>query len=189
MNTGTVDNDAGKENIDGFHRLFFALCPGDDLRHQLAKLAEAGNLQAAGKRVPVDNMHITLVFLGQVKAQTQACIEQVAAEISGPSFRLILDRIGYWSRPQILWLAPSRVPGALSTLYEKMCTGLGSCSVTLDTRRYRPHMTLARKVKKPPPGIRFEPLVWDVRQYSLMKSSPSQDGGVNYQELACWQLG
>ena len=188
MNAGKGINDASTENIDRLQRLFFALCPDDDLRRRIAIREDFGNISAAGRRVSVDNMHITLVYLGQVEARTRACVEQVATEIVGQSFRLVLDRIGYWSGPQILWLAPTRVPRALNNLFENMLAGLGKCSVTLDKRPYRPHITLARKVKKPPPGIRFEPLVWDVREYSLMKSSSSPDGGVNYQKLACWRL-
>lgn len=189
MSSGTEATDTNKENINGFQRLFFALCPDDDLLMQMAKLEDFGNMTEVGRCIPVDNLHITLVFLGQIDTLTRACIEQIAAEVGGDSFRLVLDRVGYWSRPQILWLAPSHVPSALTALFENMLAGLGKCRVTLDKRPYRPHITLARKVKNPPPRIKFEPLIWHVRQYSLMESLPSPDGRVNYQELACWKLG
>lgn len=188
MNNGRETIAGAKENTNELQRLFFALCPDDVLRGKIAELGDSGNLAGAVRRVPVANIHITLVFIGQVDYQTRECIEQVASETGGNSFRLILDRVGYWSKPQILWLAPSRVPCELSVLFENMQVRLGKCSVPVDQRPYKPHITLARKVKTPPPKIKFDPLIWHVKQYSLMESLPAPDGGVEYQELACWQL-
>ena len=188
MNNGQKTNAGAKENTNDLRRLFFALCPDDVLRSEIAELEVSGDLAGTGRHVPVINVHITLVFLGQVDNQTIECIEQVAAETGGNSFRLILDRVGYWSKPQILWLAPSRVPRELSDLFENIQARLGKCNVPVDQRPYKPHITLARKVKKPPPKIKFDPLIWHVKQYSLMESLTTPGGGVKYQELACWQL-
>ena len=176
------------ENHQGSQRLFIALCPDGDLRQRVVNLEGLKAVTDFGRRIPFDNIHITLFFLGQVDKPTRSCIEHGAGSIRGKSFELILDRFGYWTRPQILWLAPSHIPPELLSLFENMKARLVKCGVTPDKRPYKPHLTLARKVKKPPPGIKIEPLLWHVKQFSLMESLPSSNGGVNYQELACWEL-
>jgi len=59
-------------------RLFFALWPDDDtrqlIRNNLKKVIQHGG----GKRVPEENLHLTLSYLGSVDEATQRCIEQFA---------------------------------------------------------------------------------------------------------------
>ncbi len=169
-------------------RLFIALWPDPELRRHIASLVSQQDVPATGRWTPIDNVHITLVFLGEVDEQARKCINQAAGKIRGHSFRLLLDRIGYWSRPQILWLAPTHVPAELQSLYENIKAGIGACGVSMDERPYKPHLTLARKIKRPPPKFKFQPLPWHVTEYSLMESLPSPNGGINYQQLASWQL-
>jgi len=188
VNDAAAARPAETGDSKGTERLFIALCPDDNLRQGIVDLTGLQHITDFGRRIPIDNIHITVVFLGQLDKPARACIEQAAGDVRGKSFELILDRLGYWSRPQILWLAPSHIPPELNSLCEAMKARFIKCGVTLDKRPYKPHLTLARKVKKPPPGIKIEPLSWHVKQYSLMESLPSPGGGVNYQELACWQL-
>jgi len=183
-----VIHDPVTGNSQESQRLFIALWPDGDLRQKIVNLNGLENITDFGRRVSIDNIHITLFFLGQVDRALRACIEQAAGDTRGKSFTLLLNRLGYWSRPQILWLAPLHIPHELISLSEDMKARLIKCGVTLDKRPYKPHLTLARKVKSPPPKIKIEPLLWNVRQYSLMESLPSPGGGVNYQELAYWQL-
>jgi len=175
-------------NSKEFQRLFFALWPDNDLRLAVQNLKSLTDITDFGRCISIDNIHITLVFLGQIDMPAKSCAECAAEHIHGKSFKLVLDRLGYWSKPQILWLAPSQIPLELTALYDLMKSRLIKCGVTLDERPYKPHLTLARKVKKPPPRIKIEPLTWHVKQYSLMESRQSPGGGVNYQELACWKL-
>ena len=188
MKNSPVKNPPDTGNNQGSQRLFIALWPDSDLRQEIVNLKGLENITDLGRRIPIDNIHITLFFLGQVDRSLRACVEHAAGEVRGKSFMLQLDRLGYWSRPQILWLAPMQIPQELISLFADMKARLIKCGMTLDKRPYKPHLTLARKMKKPPPKIKIEPLLWHVRQYSLMESLPSPEGGVNYQELACWKL-
>ena len=182
-------SDSQQQGYSATQRLFMALWPDLGLRRHIASLVSQHDIPVSVRCTPIDNIHSTLVFLGDVDGQSRACIEQVAGAIHGHSFRLLLDRIGYWSRPQILWLAPTHVPEELLTLYEGIKGGIGACGgLKLDERTYKPHLTLARKVKRPPPKIKFQPLSWDVTEYCLMESKPSPNGGVYYQRLATWRL-
>lgn len=188
MTDAPVADSPGTEDHRTSRRLFIALYPDEDIRRAIINAKGLQTITDFGRRVTVDNIHITVFFLGQVDGPLRSCVEQAVEGIRGRSFNLILDRLGYWSRPQILWLAPSRIPEELTSLYENMKSRLAKCGVTPDKRAYKPHLTLARKVKRPPPRIKIEPLSWHVKQFSLMESLPSPGGGVIYQELACWEL-
>jgi 2'-5' RNA ligase len=140
-----------------------------------------------GRPEPLANLHVTLVFIGDVEAGRVAAIERAAAGASGAAFDLILERVGYWNRPRILWLGPRSIPPALFTLVRDLRAALERCGMTPETRPYLPHMTLARKVTRAPAGTAAGPLSWRVENYSLLESVPAERGRI-YRELAVWPL-
>ena len=105
-------------------RLFFALWPDDALRQKLHALGEeilgncsmrcstsaipgvVGNYR--GRRIPPENLHLTLAFLGSVDAERQACLERMALAIRSPAFTLTLDQAGFWPRKGLLWAGGRR---------------------------------------------------------------------------------
>lgn len=139
--------------------------------------------------VPCDNLHMTLVFLGGVPVETQACIEQVADSVCIPAFTLSFDRLGYWPRKRMLWAMPDpmALPGALSALVEGLQRGLACCDVKLEERAYRPHVTLRRKLARGPKGGRIEAVEWTLNEFVLMESV-STPTGVRYPVLRTWPL-
>jgi len=173
-------------------RLFLALYPLLAQRRRLANVVKehCPELNAGGAgAVPCDNLHITLVFLGSVTAETQACIEQVAASVVMPAFSLRLDRLGYWPRKRMLWAMPDpmALPGALSALVESLYRGLASCDVSLEQRAYRPHVTMARKLARGPRGGHIEAVEWTLNEFALMESVSTPEG-VRYPLLRSWPL-
>jgi 2'-5' RNA ligase len=96
-------------------RLFVALWPDAKVRHDLAMLQTRSEIREAGGRtVLAKNIHMTLQFLGDVDAFQQQALEAALAELVFEPVTLTLDRMGYWSRPGILWLGPRKTPRALS---------------------------------------------------------------------------
>ncbi|MFA6163784.1 MAG: RNA 2',3'-cyclic phosphodiesterase [Methylobacter sp.] len=84
-------------------RLFFALWPDDNIRQELGRLSQA--IQAAGlKSVNPQNLHVTLVFIGNVDSAVESLIKQSVADISVEPFVLTFDQLSYWSRPKVLCL-------------------------------------------------------------------------------------
>ncbi len=58
-------------------RLFFALWPSEEVRAGLAEVMASLDVRG-GKPVAAENLHITLLFLGSVTAQTRICAEKIA---------------------------------------------------------------------------------------------------------------
>lgn len=168
-------------------RLFFALWPPAEPGAALADLARRHAPHGA-RRVPRDNLHITLAFVGAVDAATRVCLEQAAATLRGESFALTLDRIGAWPGPRILWLAPSAPPPALLRLAADLEQALLPCGYHPEARPYLPHVTLARKLAGACATLAVPPLHWPVRDFVLAESLTGS-AGARYQVLARWPLG
>jgi 2'-5' RNA ligase len=173
-------------------RLFLALYPTSAERRCLldsvAKLSPE-LLADRVRPVPVENLHMTLVFLGGVDQQVQDCVERVASAIDRPAVTVALDRLGYWPRKRMLWAIPdpAAVPGELPGLVAALRDGLAGCDVTLEQRDYRPHVTLARQFGHAPRVGHFAPVEWRFGQFALMQSV-STPAGVRYPVLRTWPL-
>ena len=167
-------------------RLFFALWPDDPGRAELEMLVR-GLPEHRGRLVHPQDRHITLVFLGDVTADRRACAEEAAQRVSAPSFELLIDQVGYWPRPRILWCGASQVPEPLLGLVNDLRRELERCGFRPETRPYAPHVTLARKARRVPTYLIPERLSWPVREFVLVVSSI--DGPPpHYQVLRRWPL-
>ncbi|MGZ5053966.1 MAG: RNA 2',3'-cyclic phosphodiesterase [Methylobacter sp.] len=165
-------------------RLFFALWPDDKTRQALTRLHQS----IAAKRLKLvqpHNLHVTLVFLGQVDAVTESVIKQAVADITTQPFTLTFDRLSYWRRPRILCLTCQQpAPEPALMLVSALETAAADCGLRTDTRPYMPHITLARHVRHLP-DIEIEPLIWRAEAFSLVESC-SEPEGVRYQVIKQW---
>ena len=66
-------------------RYFFALWPDEAVRDRLSALAHASQ-SGEGRRHSADDLHITLVFLGQIAPAQLRCVEDVADTVRGSIF-------------------------------------------------------------------------------------------------------
>ncbi|MDT8385348.1 MAG: RNA 2',3'-cyclic phosphodiesterase [Gammaproteobacteria bacterium] len=185
---------ADSDPRDRPQRLFFALWPDGALRQRLADCGRPLLQAVQGRPVAMENLHITLVFLGDVDAQQQACLEGQATTfaegLACPPFELRLDQFGHWPRPRVLWLGAGETPAPLSLLVEQLSTGSRECGLSPETRPYRPHLTLMRKVTRVPVGLLeapFAPLSWPVSGFVLVRSV-ARPPGVTYEVLREWSL-
>ncbi|MEN8179761.1 MAG: RNA 2',3'-cyclic phosphodiesterase [Pseudomonadota bacterium] len=168
-------------------RLFFALWPERKVRDRLFKLAKWFNPQGGRLHHP-DDLHITLVFLGQVDDSQHLCIQQVADTIDCSAFTLQLDTIGHWPRPRILWCGPAEQPDALQTLVKDLQKGLLDCGFEPERRRYSPHVTLHRKVRHAEAGLIDNPIEWQAGEFVLATSWGGVPGQPRYRILHRWSL-
>lgn len=167
-------------------RLFFALWPDRAVREALAGLLE-GEPPRTGRRVPDGNLHMTLAFVGNVTAEQRSCMEAAAAAVEAAPFSVILDRLGYWPRPRIVWAGASVTPPALIDLVARLDRGLSGCGYDPERRPYQAHVTLTRKAYTGPRRHEIEPIVWAAEDFCLAESVAEDNGSV-YRVLARWPL-
>jgi 2'-5' RNA ligase len=168
-------------------RLFFALWPCDEVRQQLRRHAKELLRHSGGRPVTPENLHITLAFLGSVDAVQRQCVEQVAASIVLSPFTLVLDQVGYWSRPRVLWLGAHDTPATPIELANQLSRGCRDCGLSLDRRPFKAHLTLKRKVNQAPPALELKPVSWPVERFALVRSDTRPEG-VRYTVVREWGL-
>lgn len=168
-------------------RLFFALWPGEAPRLRLGRLlADLPHLQA--RPTHLEDLHITLIFLGQVSAERRACIEAAADQAKLPSSELLLDQVDYWPGPRILWCGSSQTPVALRQGVEALAAALRPCGIEPERRPYVPHVTLARKAAFQPSFRLLEPIVMPIREFVLV-ASQADAPPPRYRVLRRWPCG
>lgn len=170
---------------DPARRLFFALWPDDATRHALAHW-QTHNLPGDVRWQHRADLHLTLHFLGQVDAARLGELHATGAAARARRFVLVLDEIGYWPRPQVLWAGAGSLPGELPALHGALGEALRAQGFATEDRAYQPHVTLARKVRHRPPVGPLAPVSWCVEQLALVESVPGQVPA--YRPLARWTL-
>lgn len=168
-------------------RLFFALWPDSALQQQLAQTALALLPGADVRRVPSENLHSTLVFLGNVDPAQRLCLEDAANLVRAQRFTLTLNRFGYFRRPQVAWLGCTTIPAPLRALVAELSLGAAACGFPPDKRPYEPHLSIARHLRSDPGRLAVIPISWDVEHFVLMESV-SDANGVRYSPLRFWPL-
>lgn len=166
-------------------RLFFALWPDDAVRDALVQWQKAVLPRGIRPTHRLD-LHITLHFLGQVPSARVDELKVLGGSLHLPAFPLLLDQLGVFARARVLWAGASCAPQAMLDLHEDLGEGLRELDFALDTRKFHPHVTLARKVREKPEVETLPPIEWTVRQWALVESQP---GRVPlYRPLATWSL-
>lgn len=167
-------------------RLFFALLPDPVIREDIVELIKPLSGHKFQWIHPHD-LHATLVFIGDVSTDRLATIMQVGDAIQQASFTVELDHINYWHKAKILWCGPREMPAALVGLADELKLNLTASGFQLERRPYRMHVTLARKAQCLSTATIDSPLIWSVREFSLLASQPNGQAPF-YQELKRWPL-
>lgn len=167
-------------------RLFFALWPDAGLRARLVECCAAAALASGGRAVRPENLHVTLEFLGAVAAERVAELEALGRATGLPAADLALDTLEWWPRPKLRVAGTSRPAGALLDLQAELRLKLGERGFRVDSRAFRPHVTLARDVSVSPPVAHIERIDWPLAELALVESQPTQ-GGSSYRVLARWE--
>lgn len=163
-------------------RVFFGLAPDAETRAILIGATRRAVGAAGGRATPPGNLHMTLAFLGGV-TEPQLDKARSVPPLAVAPFTLTLDRLGYWSRSQILWIGPTAPPDALLEVERALWAGLEAKRFQRERGRFRAHVTLARRARAARAPIR--PVRWPVRGLTLFESL-QEAGGVRYATLAEW---
>lgn len=166
-------------------RLFLAFWPDADLRQRVQALAAPALEQSRARPVPGDNLHVTLVFVGNWPVDKRGQIELVVDSLSIPDETLEFERIETWQKPGVLALVGEDCPPAVTAYQRNLSAGMAALGWTPETRPFRPHVTFGRKTRRRVRRVLDEPLAWPCHQVALVRSEAG-DNGSRYRPLRIW---
>ena len=146
-------------------RLFVALALPDMVANALL-LLERG---IPGARwMTREQLHLTLRLIGEVDGRDAAAIDDALAAIAAPAFTLSLKGVGEFGgkSPHALWVG-GEANEALNHLQRKIETALQRIGLPAETRKFTPHITLARLKAAP-----RERLMHFLTDNALYRSAP-----------------
>jgi RNA 2',3'-cyclic 3'-phosphodiesterase len=164
-------------------RLFYALWPDVRFAKHLARAAAALPLAGDVRRVPYDNFHVTLAFIGEVAASQLPALQRIGGAQRAPECTIIFDGYEYWSEAQVVAAVVRESPAALIEL----STALHRAVSRSGASPLRAHVTLARKVAQAPVLQALSPIQWNVRSFSLV-SSDTRGAHSVYTVVDTWPL-
>jgi 2'-5' RNA ligase len=167
-------------------RLFYALWPDAAVRDELYAAAQTLRRDCGGRVTRRENLHQTLVFLGEVADARIARVQAIASAAAAPAFKLDFGVCGYWPHNRIVWAAPNSTPEPLTGLVAMLEQELTRAEFAYDRRPYAPHITLIRGARRPAsmPALRFD---WPVNDFVLVDAGGGPRGA-GYRVVARWPL-
>ncbi len=132
-------------------RTFIAVETGKTIRDRCVALQET--LARAGadvKWVEEENLHVTLLFLGEVEDRDVPALCKAVAEVCAaqPGFRLSVEGVGCFPnprRPRVIWVGAGAGSAELIALHDALEPPLLALGCyRREDRQYTPHITLGR---------------------------------------------
>lgn len=156
-------------------RLFLALWPRQEERAELARYLAAWIWPRGSSPVKDERLHLTLHFIGQAARERLPAI-RVALQTSIEPFALTFTRAETWPRGLVV-LSANDTPAALAQLHATLADSLRRLGLPVETRRFRPHVTLARCAGGAAPPAHPPRLCWQIDHYLLVESILGHGGG------------
>ncbi|MEH6434935.1 RNA 2',3'-cyclic phosphodiesterase [Massilia sp. DD77] len=156
-------------------RLFLALWPDPAIRHQLREWRDAWGWPRGAAPVHTDKLHLTLHFLGNLPSDRLSALRE---ELTVPfePFRLELGRAVMWPHGLAV-LEPNAEPPELLALHARLGEALEKLGLVPEARKYRPHVTMARRAGGAELPVSGPAITWETRGYALVESRPGDGGG------------
>lgn len=133
-------------------RLFIAVELSNEMRRELAVVSKALRERSCGGRfVPVENMHITMHFLGETNDLAGAADAMREACRGIRPFELKLGRYGFFEKNgsggKTSIVEVEGELSELSILHETLESALADRGFPRELKKFRPHITLGRSVE------------------------------------------
>jgi 2'-5' RNA ligase len=168
-------------------RVFFALWPEQPVRQALLAAQRDFHAQVGGRCMRADTLHLTLLFIGEIKATQLPALIEAAGRVKTPPFQIEFDRLACWRHNHIAHLTCSQAPPALLALVGQIENEVVAMEVAFDRRNYHPHVTLIRQADCQK-GNPASPVVnWQARDFVLLRSALGPEGA-HYEQLGRWPL-
>lgn len=166
-------------------RLFFACWPPVETAQALGRWAAEVRNESGGKVTAVENIHLTLAFLGD--AEPDGAIA-AAARVQGRRHELPIDAARYVKRNRMVWVGSAVVPEALLAMASDLRASLRSAGFALEDRPFAAHVTLIRKARRPASIPPLPRVAWPVDEFLLVRSHTSPNGS-RYEPVERLRLG
>lgn len=149
-------------------RLFLALWPGPATRAAIAGAADRAAWPAGVARVAPAQLHLTLHFIGPVAAER---VDSLVPRLEVPMrrFELRLAHAESWPRGLAVLCADGQ-PAELAALHARLADTLRRDGLPVESRPFRPHVTIARRAEGVAWPVAPATVRWPVRGYSLVLS-------------------
>ncbi len=170
-------------------RLFVAIPLPEDVRHDLARL---GAGVPGARWTPVENLHLTLRFIGEADGGQCHDIAAALGAVDGAAFDLQLAAVGRFGdrhRARVLW-AGVRSSDALDHLQAKIERAVRRAGFAVEPRKFHAHVTLARLQGAPAGRVErylidhgaYQSRRFPVAEFVLFQSFLGQAGAIHQPE-------
>lgn len=171
-------------------RVFVAINFPTPVRRALLKHQQTiRNAAQSGSYTHEENLHLTLVFLGEVPSVDLSRINAIVDTVACPPFQLSFDEIGRFDRKgKDIWWVGIRRNRNLLDLQSALDAAFRRAGYRLDSRPFTAHITLAREVRVFDPDDRrrlsttIVPIETEVTRVSVMESTRI-GGRLTYREV------
>jgi 2'-5' RNA ligase len=129
-------------------RLFVAINFDAETKKHIIAVQERLKSIATGSFAHPENLHLTLVFLGEIIEPRIPIIERVMDEVPVPKLNLNFDHVGCFRRDggDIWWIGIQK-NDALFRMQKRLNQKLLDAGFSLESRSFKPHLTLARQMR------------------------------------------
>lgn len=134
-------------------RVFVGIDLPVDIRRTLLEFqSDLRHLGVSGSWKSLDNLHITLEFLGELEANVIPTLTETLTKIARnyEPFKLSIEELGGFpsiKRPHTLWTAVGGSINELHRLRDEIHTELAKNGFVVEDRQFNPHITLASRPK------------------------------------------
>lgn len=161
-------------------RLFVAVWPDGPAGDALAAWQRGWTWPPGTALVPSERLHLTLHFLGNVPVEQVPALT-AALRVPFEPFELHFGHAELWPGGTAV-LRPDGTPPALLGLHGRLATALAGVERPVEPRRYKAHVTLARRAIGATPPAAQPKFTWRADAgFVLVRSLPDRAG---YEVLA-----
>ncbi len=139
-----------QQDSNSMIRAFIAVPVGEDVRRRLVRLQSTLAARTEGVRwVDPENIHLTLVFLGDIPGAAAESISSGLDSIAAGTVPLMLEArgLGFFgsrSSPRVIWVALSGDLLRLARMQQVALESAQAAGCTPDVKPFSPHLTIGR---------------------------------------------
>ena len=179
-------------------RLFVATHLNSDVLREIGSFLSPLKSFRGVKWVAVDNLHITLKFLGETEDKKLGLIIDELNQISASPFKLSIKETGafpHLKNPRVIWIGVDGELDKCNELYQSVEDRMDSLGFPFEKRDFKPHLTIGRVKGKVHKSVineleknkskNFGEV--EIKSFSLMESKLTPKGSI-YNELERFTL-